>query len=406
MFDFNILGEIKKELDLVNVTDKNLKIYEQVRVLVSLANDKLSSEFAVFLSDSEIRNLNSWFSSILKTIQNDNQNPQSAYYANLPNYIQSCWNCLKTIPSIQTEATESSLSQIISTFQTQTIKQKNEYEQKLNELEKKTESLAANVKQKEKETLGLTSTFQQQFSQAQENRLKEYNQIKQDFAALNNEHKISIQKIIEVYQKKTEEAQTLERQKSETFIKKIEDLYNIAGEKTIRGGYTTYANNAKNFAHVLFVASLLLMVIVGVLVILPLLATIPDFINASGFDTLGLWEQLKKFNWASLFYRIPVVAILLLPAFYLSKEVNRQREKEATYRELELKLGAIRPFFEHIGNSIAKDETIPQKEIVQFELAKNLLSKEKNGNSKNSSVEFSEETIKFLECLAKIIKNN
>ena len=406
MFNFDILDEIKKQLEMVELTEQNSKIYEKVNALISLANDKMNSMYAVFVSDQEIQNLNSWFSSIFQNIKNDTNNPQGGYYNNLAGPIQNCLNILKNIQNENHENTKQNLNQITSNFRAQITKQKTNYDKKLGELDATVKRLENSVKQKEADLLNLTASFQAQFSKAQEERLKEYTQVKQDLLTTINDHKNSVEQVIKKYQDDISIFRTEEYKKTEEFLTKIEELYNIAGEKTVRGGYTKYANRARNFAHTLFGISFTLMLIVGIIVILPLLASISDFIQKPEFSMLGLWEQLKQFNWASLFYRIPVVAILLLPAFYLSSEAKRQRDKEANYRELELKIGAIRPYFEHLGKGTLENSSIPQKEIVQFELAKNLLSKDINPTDKCGNIIMSDDMIKLLECLSKFINHN
>ena len=406
MIDFDTLDNIQKELANINLTDENQKIYNKVEALLNLANNRLHSEYAIFLNDSEEQNLNVYLTNILQIIKNDISTPQNGYYRNLSSHIQSSLNILKNIPDVHADNTKSNLTQIISTFKTQTTIQKNKYEQRLKELENTITQLENKVKQKENEVLALTANFQQQFTDAQEKRLNEYTQVKQDLLTTINDHKSSVEQIIKSYQDNISGFRTEEYKKTEEFLKKIEELYNIAGEKTVRGGYTKYANRARNFAHTLFGVSFTLMLLVGIIVILPLLASISDFIQKPEFSMLGLWDQLKQFNWASLFYRIPVVAILLLPAFYLSSEAKRQRDKEANYRELELKIGAIRPYFEHLGKGTLENTSIPQKEIVQFELAKNLLSKEANPTDRCGNIIMSDDMIKFLECLSKFINHN
>lgn len=406
MINFETLENIREELKKVELNESNQKTYSKVEALVNLAEDRLRSEYAVFLSDQEEQNISSYFTSIFQTIQNDISNPQAGYFRNILPHVQNALGILRNIPDVHAEHTKQNLNQIISSFKSQITKQKTGYDQKVTVLEQSIKQLENKLSQRETEVTNLTTAFQQQFLKAQEDRLKEYTQIKQDLLTTVNDHKNSVEQVIKSYQDNISVFRKEEYEKTEEFLTKIEGLYNIAGEKTVRGGYTKYANRAKNFAHVLFCVSFILMVFVGTIVILPLLASISDFMQKPEFSMLGLWDQLKQFNWASLFYRIPVVAILLLPAFYLSNEAKRQRDKEANYRELELKIGAIRPYFEHLGKGTLENTSIPQKELVQFELAKNLLSKDANPTDKCGNIIMSDDMIKFLECLSKFINHN
>lgn len=114
--------------------------------------------------------------------------------------------------------------------------------------------------------------------------------------------------------------------------RKTETIYGLVGKESVVGAQKHYADRARIMAHCLFGIAVTLMTLVAVLVVWPLLRNIGDaeFFNA---------------DWGSLAFRIPVVAVLLLPAGYLANEAKKQRKKEDFYRELEVKLSAVAPVF-------------------------------------------------------------
>ena len=80
-------------------------------------------------------------------------------------------------------------------------------------------------------------------------------------------------------------------------------------------------------------------------------------------------EAFKSINWLLLVCRIPIAGILFVPAFYLANESKKQREKENRYRELEIKMASIAPYFLGVGDQKAADI---QK--AKIDLAQKLLS--------------------------------
>ena len=346
MFNFSTLDDIKNELKNVNLTEQNNKIYNKLEAILNLANSKLNSEYAIFLSDSEISNLNSWFSSILQIIRNDINNPQSLQYNNLVSPIQSCLGTLKNIPDVHTEDTKNNLTQIISTFKTQTTIQKNKYEQRLKELENTIIQLENKVKQKENDVLSLTTTFQDQFSKAQEERLNEFAN------TLKNEENKFIEKFNEL------------EKKSKNYINKLQERDNkslgllgrIAGQ-VFGKFYTGASNRAKWLGHGLFATAVAYMV----------------FLSWHIFWIII--ESKTDLDWKLLFYKTVVLLPLYIPAIYLIFEANRQREKEEKYQELAMRIAASSPYLEKIEEDfIQKEKKTDELDKLKIDLAKKFFS--------------------------------
>ena len=346
MIDFDTLDNIQKELANINLTDENQKIYNKVEALLNLANNRLHSEYAIFLSDSEDQNLNVYLTNILQIIKNDISHPQSGYYHNLSSPIQNILNILKNIPDVQADNTRSNLTQIISTFKTQTTIQKNKYEQRLKELERTITQLENKVKQKENDVLSLTTTFQDQFSKAQEERLNEFAN------TLKNEEN----KFIEKFNELEKESKNYINKLQERDNKSLGLLGRIAGQ-VFGKFYTGASNRAKWLGHGLFATAVVYMVIL------------------SWHIFWIIIESKTDLDWKLLFYKTVVLLPLYIPAIYLIFEANRQREKEEKYQELGMRIAASSPYLEKIEEDfIQKEKKTDELDKLKIDLAKKFFS--------------------------------
>lgn len=138
----------------------------------------------------------------------------------------------------------------------------------------------------------------------------------------------------------------------------VENLWGIIGKASVSGSSQNYANRAKNFAHWMTAAALLLMLstVVFLSVLFYIDITSPNF------------------NPMNLLYRIPLGFTLLLPAWYCANIANKQRNREFQLRDFEIKTAGLEPFIENMkmvkyneksGEENKKDET-------KLELVKNI----------------------------------
>ncbi len=138
----------------------------------------------------------------------------------------------------------------------------------------------------------------------------------------------------------------------------VENLWGIIGKASVSGSSQNYANRARNFAHFMTAAALLLML--STVVFLSVLFYID--ITSSNFNPMNL------------LYRIPLGFTLLLPAWYCANIANKQRNREFQLRDFEIKTAGLEPFIENMkmvkyneknGEENKKDET-------KLELVKNI----------------------------------
>ena len=289
---------------------------------------------------------------------------------------------------------------------------------KKDELIKLTSDLHASISglqdryNREEQKIGLqVQQHQEQFSQAQEKRQIEYasaqekrqEKFNSDESARDKEFHDKTQKLeIEANELKSrlvndfdelkkdleEKAAALLSQMEDT-KKKTESIYGIVGKESVVGSQKAYADNAKDLAHWLFGVAVVIMIFVAGLVVWPLLSAIG---NSTNFSDV---------NWILLACRIPITAILLLPAFYLANEAKKQREKENYYRELEIKLAAVSPYFAGISGNQNGD--LPEKDRVMMELAKGMLAIREQKEDKH--VVLSPDVLELIKTIVPLIKD-
>lgn len=140
--------------------------------------------------------------------------------------------------------------------------------------------------------------------------------------------------------------------------KDVENLWGIIGKASISGSSQNYANRAKNFAHWMTAAALVLM-----------LSTV-IFLSVLFYIDI----TSPNFNPINLLYRMPLGFTLLLPAWYCANIANKQRNREFQLRDFEIKTAGLEPFIENMkmvkyneksGEENKKDET-------KLELVKNI----------------------------------
>jgi len=251
-------------------------------------------------------------------------------------------------------------------------KQVTELTQKLTGLDAKSVTTDQTIQNQIQRLEVIISEHQKQFSSAQEQRVK-------DFSTEQGEQKKSFTKTMEtfktIFTKRVEDEKEIFDKNTQQYKndsdklyaemqetqRKTEKIYGIVGKDSIVGSHKVYADNAKRFAHFLFWLSIFIMVVVSITVIYPLLSIM-----------FSEGKTFKELDWLLLACRIPIASILFLPAFYLANEAKKQREKENRYRELEIKMATIAPYFNEIGNQTQME--LPEKEKMKIELAQKLLS--------------------------------
>lgn len=355
MINFETLDTIREKLEKVKLNESNQKIYSRVEALVNLAQNRLHSEYAIFLNDTEEQNLNVYFKNIVQTINNDIVNPENAFFNNLPPLIQNSFNILKLIPVDTSNSTKQNLSQIITNFQKRSINQTTKYEQKLSELEEIVKQLSTKVREKDSEVTALTAKFQQQFADAQEKRLTEFSDL------------------LKVEEGKFSDKFKDIDEKSEEFISKLQERDNkslgllgkIAG-RVFGEFYTGASNKAKWLGHLLFGLAFAYMLVLS-------------------YHIFGLILSSKMdLNWHDLFYKTIVLLPLYIPAGYLIFEANRQRDKEEKYQELGMRISASAPYLERIEEELLQSEKGTEElDKLRLELAKKFFGENTNDGRKN-----------------------
>ena len=307
-----------------------------------------------------------------------------SYINNINDTLNAIIPAINTLPISLKGETATNLNKILQDFENsntviieQLIKEKDSLETQLTETQVAT--LEKRIETKNTELDNISSNQQNLFSAAQEKRLNDFSDKIKEFEKTFEKQKTD---------QSNNYSTTFDNLKSEAENKlklmeeikaKIEQIYSIVGQEAIVGSQKAYADKAGIFANRLFFTSITLMLAFAVIVIWPVIEATCNSIIV--FDPSKTFSNL---NWNILLCRLPIAALLLLPAVYMANESKKQRDKENKYRELEIKMAAIEPYFNNICEKCKDANTqLPEKDAVKLELAKQLLIPTTTSSDKN-----------------------
>ena len=309
-----------------------------------------------------------------------------SYINNINDTLNAIIPAINTLPISLKGETATNLNKILQDFENsntviieQLIKEKDSLETQLTELKTQVATLEKRIETKNTELDNISSNQQNLFSAAQEKRLNDFSDKIKEFEKTFEKQKTD---------QSNNYSTTFDNLKSEAENKlklmeeikaKIEQIYSIVGQEAIVGSQKAYADKAGIFANRLFFTSITLMLAFAVIVIWPVIEATCNSIIV--FDPSKTFSNL---NWNILLCRLPIAALLLLPAVYMANESKKQRDKENKYRELEIKMAAIEPYFNNICEKCKDANTqLPEKDAVKLELAKQLLIPTTTSSDKN-----------------------
>lgn len=149
------------------------------------------------------------------------------------------------------------------------------------------------------------------------------------------------------------------------------------------GAYATYANQQKRSADVHRLGAIAFMLMASSVLLLPVLMQIA-----------GAAEGSPVIDWRQALYRIPFSLVLLVPAFYMSRESTKHRNNEIRNRRREHILRTIEPYVTRLDPSRAED--------IRTEVAKNLFSDQPLPEDKSHDA-YSVD--RLLDQLSKVLKD-
>lgn len=366
--------------------DNSVEHYNKITALLGIIDKRIKQQSDLLYNTSILNNIDTQLNQLSSYIQQYNSSNSSAYLTYIDNTINQLFPSIASIPVFMKGETQPILNKILTDFENsnihilQNLKDENfKLSTKIQELENKLSSISTKLDNKNTELDNISSNFQQQFSTAQEKRLNDFADKLKDFEKRfeeqRNEQSNNYSTTFDNLKSSAEsKLQTINEIKD-----KIEKIYSIVGQESIVGSQKMYADKAKDFANKLFFASISLMLMFAIVVIWPAIEAICNSIFA--FDPTRTFSNL---NWNILLCRLPIAALLLLPAVYMANESKKQRDKENKYRELEIKMAAIEPYFNNICEKCKDANTqLPEKDAVKLELAKQLLIPTPTSSDKN-----------------------
>lgn len=403
--DFTEILQKVEEIDTLAKTDWTGEddIYKKLILIKPLCENRLNNVYADLLAQNDITQLQNQLINLISYVQTYKAGNPS-YSSHIINTINAIIPIVAKFPFAGKGETSATLSKIIDDFSQKNTdiiskikKEKEDLTEEVENLKNIVSNLSSEIEKKNIEI----SSWQDNFLAAQEKRSDEFSVAQRardddffeagklylaqfdkkekerelEFETKENERSTNF----EVQTKKLKDESDTTLNQIDNIKTKVEDIYGAIGKTSIAGAQKVYANNAKTMAHWLQGASLLLMLVaIGVLFYL-------------------LKGQLETITWSKFIYRFSIGGILLLPAFFLANEAKKQRDKENRYRELEIKMTAITPYFLEISDGASKEnENLPEKDRIKLELAQKLLSPSEHQIDKN--VILSPEIVDIIKC--------
>jgi archaellum component FlaC len=392
-FNFNPLLRKINEIDALLRTNWNGDegLYKRLSLLKPLCENRLNNVYADLAVQHEINELQNYLNALAINVQaykSGNTSLTDYITGNIDYVVQT----ILRIPFAGKDETAVTLTTIIDDFS----QKKDELANEIDTLKQTIDTLSKELTRKSTEVTNLTTKFQEQFSDAQDKRSNAFTdaqdkhnnvfaetQKKHEEQFINKEKERDTQFDTQINEFSASAASTL---KETSGIKeKVEEIYGAIGKSSIVGTQKNYADKAKTMANWLQFASIILMLAaIGVLVFL-------------------LHGELKDISLSNFLYRFSIGGIFMLPAFFLANEGKRQRDKENMYRELEIKMAAITPYFLEISDGASRDnEQLPEKDRVKLELAQKLLAPSKQKSDK--SVVLPPDMLELIKSLMEIVK--
>ena len=380
------ITEIESQIKADDFVDDS-SLYNKLITTLKVLENRLKTQNSLLfdipnITNSIQNNLNNLFSYTKSFGDSKNK----IYIKNINDTLNAIIPIINTIPVTLKGETAANLNKILQDFENSNAtiieelkKEKAILETQLTELKTQVSTLEKRIETKNTELDNISSNQQNQFSAAQEKRLNDFSdKIKEFETSFNEQKKEQLDNYTSTFDKLNKSAEG-KLQSMKEIQDKIEKIYNIVGQESIVGSQKMYADRAKDFANILFWSSIVLMIAFACTVIWPVLRVVCTDVIV--FDNT---KTLADINWEILLYRLPISALLLLPAIYMANESKKQRDKENKYRELEIKMAAIEPYFNNICENCKDNNTLlPEKDAVKLELAKQLLIPTTTSSDKN-----------------------
>lgn len=211
----------------------------------------------------------------------------------------------------------------------------------------------------------ITAQFQQQFSEAQEKRLNEFNsylkesrknmealrtEASEEISAQQEQLEIEINNKVEELSSQVESALQSMEEKNHRASKLLESV----GVKTHTYNYAAVSEKEETTADRLRIGALFFMTAAITVLVAP------SVIEAFKIDTPLAWQEI----WQNMLTRLPISLVILLPAGYLISESSKHRNVQRRNKGIELELAALSPYLELFDDS--KKQQIKEQLVGKY----------------------------------------
>ena len=364
-----VLSKIKEiELSISgDIFADYVEYYNKIVAVLNTLKQRVKSQKIILYNWSIVGNVQRSLDQLYSYISSWNTSKNHSYINHINTVLNELLDYIAKIPAVQKGETANTINKVLMDFEQNNISiikllnaEKDVLEKQVNDLTKSISLLEKRIEDKTNLLDQLSTNQQQQFSDAQEKRINDFAaklgefecQFSEQQQEQGNLYANNFQRLKEEAEKRLSDMEQIQH--------KVEQIYEIVGKESIVGSQSFYANEAESRSRFYFWTSFVFMAIVA-------LGALAVFLIA--------WYKNTSMTFEWLVARLSFFGIFLLPAIYMANESRKQRDKENTYRELEIKMACIEPYFNNISDE-PKDtnSSLPEKDSVKLELAKNLLS--------------------------------
>lgn len=226
-------------------------------------------------------------------------------------------------------------------------------------------TLSERINSEKAATATITAQFQQQFLEAQEKRLNDFNTYmkasKEAMEVLKAKSSDEISEQQEQLKKAVDDKVTELSSRVEVALQSMEEknqkaskLFEAVGVKTHTYNYAAVSEKEETTANRLRMGALFFMTAAITVLVAP------SVIEAFKIDTPLAWLEV----WQNMLTRLPTSLVILLPAGYLISESSKHRNVQRKNKGIELELAALSPYLELFEDS--KKQEIKEQLVGKY----------------------------------------
>lgn len=412
------LGDLKLKLEQITNTAELTNILHYLDISVEILNARFLSELIILLDkpifDDLMKHLNA-VSTATKNLLAHTPNSQTIFIRDSNSFVTATFKYQSQIPFLKAEDIPDVLS-AYDMFVEQVKRENIAYDQKINELTDKLDTLTTKSTTIEQQVITTLDTIKDtqetqniKFSQAEESRSSKFDTVLQQkdrefsnlMTTIKNENEKMTTNAKQIFEKQNSDTEEKHKQYitqletelqttknvCDAKLKEIEKVLSIAANTALSGISEKHAKDCKKSASSLFWTAFGLMIIGAIVLVI-------SFWSVFSTGTITIGATLFRFTFA-----IP----LFLPAFYCACEARRMNDKEQFYRDFSIKVATIPPYLNGVdGSDVNEKGELARTEEEKLALLHHLITENKFKSAKDSVV-IPRDVLQLLDRFIKLI---